>query len=149
MLFKTHLATTLFSVLFLISHVEYKFAFLVVALVAGVLPDIDSGFSIPGKQSLFRPLRFLTRHRGFFHSLTFCILVTAFLVAYLPIYALPFFLGYSLHLFADSFTVDGIKPFWPFRYESRGLLKTGSVFEHALFIGFCIVDAVLIANFFL
>lgn len=149
MLFKTHLAMTLFSVLFLISHVEYKFAFFVVALVAGILPDMDSGFSSSGKTGLFKPLSVLTRHRGLFHSLTFCMIVTLLLAFYFPIYSLPFFLGYSLHLFADSFTVEGIKPLWPLRYESKGPLRVGSAFEHALFIGLCIVDVVLVINFFL
>lgn len=148
MLFKTHVALTLFSILFLIDHVQYKFAFVVVALVAGVLPDIDSGFSTLGKHGLFRPLQLLTRHRGIIHSFTFCVLVAAVLTAYFPIYALPFFLGYSLHLFADCFTVEGIRPFWPFKLESKGPLRVGSSLEELLFIGFCIVDVVLIANFF-
>lgn len=148
MLFKTHIVFTLFSVLFLIDHVHYKFAFVVVALVAGVLPDIDSGFSTLGKHRLFRPVQLFTRHRGIIHSFTLCILVTLALAAYFPIYSLPFFLGYSLHLFADCFTVEGIRPFWPFKFESKGPLRVGSALEEVLFIGFCIVDVVLVASFF-
>lgn len=137
---------TLFSILFLIEHVNYKIAFFVVALIAGVMPDLDSGF---GNKGGLRILKFLSNQGGVLHSLTFCILVTIVLAAYLPIYALPFFLGYSLHLFADSFTVEGIRPFWPLHHESKGPLRAGSSFESALFIGFCIVDFVLVVNFFL
>lgn len=143
MQFKTHFAMTLFSVLFLIEHTHYKIAFFIVALIAGVMPDLGSG-----TKGGLRFLRFLGQG-GLLHSLTFCILITIILAAYFPIYALPFFLGYSLHLFADSFTVEGIRPFWPLHYESKGPLKQGSSFESALFIGFCIVDFVLVINFFI
>ena len=147
MLFKTHVAMTLFAVLFLFEHVEYTFAFIVISLISGVLPDIDSGFSTLGKRRIFKPVQILTHHRGFFHSLTFCIGISALLAFYFPIYALPFFLGYGLHLFADSFTVEGIRPFWPLKIESKGRLRVGSAFEGALFIGFCIIDVVLIFVF--
>lgn len=149
MLFKTHVVLTLFSVLFLLDHVQYKFVFVVVALIAGILPDIDSGFSTLRKQGLFKTSSFFTRRTGIIHSFTFCTLVSVLLAAYLPIYALPFFLGYSLHLFADCFTTEGIRPFWPLKVESKGPLRVGSSLEQVLFIGFCIVDVVLVINLFL
>lgn len=148
MLFKTHIAITLFSVFFLVHHVTHTFAFIIVALVAGVLPDVDSGFSTLGKRALFRPVQALTRHRGLIHSFTFCLFVTIFLSLYFPIYALPFFLGYGLHLFVDSFTVEGIRPFWPLKSESRGVLRVGSPLEEVIFVCFCIADLVLAVRFF-
>jgi membrane-bound metal-dependent hydrolase YbcI (DUF457 family) len=43
-----------------------------------------------------------------------------------PVIALGFFLGYGLHLFADSFTKEGITPFYPFsRMKSSGGITTG------------------------
>ncbi|MEK6858703.1 MAG: metal-dependent hydrolase [Nanoarchaeota archaeon] len=149
MMFRTHVALTLFSIFFLIQHVQYKFAFFVVALIAGIFPDIGSGFSLFGGTRLVGSSRITSSIHGFFHSLTFVLVASALLAIYLPIYALPFFLGYSLHLFADSFTIEGIKPFWPLRYESKGPLKSGSSVESMLFVGFCIVDFVLLINFFL
>ncbi len=149
MMFRTHVALTLFSIFFLIQHVHYKFAFFVVALIAGIFPDIGAGFSLFGGKRLVGTSRITPYIHGFFHSLTFVLVVSALLAIYLPIYALPFFLGYSLHLFADSFTVEGIRPFWPLRYESKGPLRSGSSVESMLFIGFCIVDFVLLINFFL
>lgn len=149
MLLKTHLAIALFSILFLIDHVTYKFAFVIITLVATVLPDVGSAFSLFRKRGETRPAQFLSRHRGFIHSLTFCALLSFLLTAYFPIYALPFFLGYSIHLFADSFTVEGIRPLWPLKFHSKGPVRVGGSVEHVLFVGFCIVDAVLLFGFFI
>ena len=68
---------------------------------------------------------------------------------YLPVLALPFFLGYAMHLLTDSFTVEGIRPFWPFKSVSKGMLRVGGSIEQAIFIGFCIVDLVLLVSLFL
>lgn len=149
MLLKTHLAVAIFSILFMIEHVTYKFAFVVLVLVATVIPDIDSGFSTIGRQGLFRPVQMFTKHRGLIHSFTLCLIFTAILVLYFPIYSLPFFLGYGLHLLLDSFTVDGIKPFWPLRYESKGLLRVGSAFEQVIFLVFCGLDLIFMVQFFI
>jgi len=144
---KTHLAIVVFSILFLIEHVTYKFAFVVVALLATFIPDIDSGFSTLGKWNIFRPIQFFTKHRGVIHSFTLCVIFSVALALYLPIYALPFFLGYSIHLFADSFTVEGIRPFWPLKRMSQGPLHVGGTLENVLFVGFCIVDFVFLISF--
>ena len=145
---KTHLVIGVFAVLLLIGHVNYKTAFVFVALAATILPDIDSGFSTIGKHKVFKIFQFFTQHRGVFHSFSMCLLISFLIALYFPIFAFPFFLGYSVHLFADSFTVEGIRFFWPFKARSAGLLKVGGVTEHALFIGFCIVDLVMLFLFF-
>jgi membrane-bound metal-dependent hydrolase YbcI (DUF457 family) len=67
----------------------------------------------------------------------------------LPIAALGFFLGYSLHLFLDSFTIDGIMPFWPLRKKSSFGLKTGGKIETSLFLGLVILDVFVIIILFL
>lgn len=144
MLTRTHLAIGFFAALFLLDRVTYQFTFILVTLFSSILPDLDTAFSVIGKRKLFRPIQFFTRHRGVFHSFTLCLVVSIFFALYFPILALPFFLGYGLHLLADSFTVDGIRPFWPFKKCSAGPLRVGSSFEDVLFIGFCIVDGVLI-----
>ena len=147
MLMKTHLAIGIFAAFLLLDKVTYGVAFFIVTLVASLLPDIDSGFSTLGKQGIFKPIQFLTRHRGFIHSFTICVIISVILSLYLPILALPFFLGYGLHIFADSFTVDGIRPFWPLRYESKGILRVGSLVEEMLFTIFCILDGGLFLRF--
>jgi inner membrane protein len=144
MLTKTHLAIGFFASLLLLDRITYGITFIIVVLFSSILPDLDTAFSVIGKKTIFRPIQFFTKHRGFFHSFTFCLAVSLFFAWYFPILALPFFLGYGLHLFADAFTVDGIRPFWPFKKSSSGMLRVGSAFEDVLFIGFCIADGVLV-----
>jgi len=146
MLIKTHLLITLFFVLLFLSAVEQKLIFVVVALIATFIPDVDSRFSTFGRPKIARLLQFFTRHRGITHSFTFLFLITFFLVLFFPVIALPFFLGYGLHLFADSFTVDGITPFHPFRKKSKGRIRTGGKSEVGVLVFFIIADLLLIVG---
>lgn len=148
MLFKTHLVIGLCIALFLIQHMESPFVFLIVVLAASALPDIDSGFSTFGKHWSLKPLQWLTRHRGIFHSFTLCIFLSFVLAWYVPVLALPFFLGYSIHLFADALTVEGIRPFWPFAKTSTGHIRVGGPVEDALFLIFSILSVILFALLF-
>lgn len=143
MLIKTHLAITLFFVLILISSVESKLVFVLVALIATFIPDIDSRFSSVGRRKIARVLQWFTRHRGITHSFTFLILITLFLVLFFPIISLGFFLGYGLHIFSDGFTKDGIRPFYPLKKRVNGSLKTGGRVETGIFVAFVIVDVFL------
>jgi len=52
MLIKTHLAITLFFALLLIGYVNSPILFLVVALIATYIPDIDSKHSKIGKNMI-------------------------------------------------------------------------------------------------
>ena len=144
MLIHTHLSITLFFVLLFISSVESKLAFVLVALLATFIPDIDSKFSKIGKRKIFRILQFFVKHRGVMHSFIFLSLITLFLVLFFPIIALPFFLGYSLHLFADSFTIKGIKPFYPWKKVSLGKIRTGGKSEVFIFVVFIVLDLFLL-----
>src|SRR3989338_1668484 len=89
--------------------------------------------SFLGRKKLFRPLQWFVKHRGFFHSLIFCILVAGIFAFYYPIFALPFFLGYGGHLLLDSFTDNGIRPFWPLKKEIKGFIKTNGNVEKGIF----------------
>ena len=148
MLIKTHFAIVSFALLLMFNSVTYKFAFIAIALVTTLLPDIDNGFSTFGKHAIFRPVQFLTKHRGVIHSLTFCLIVSLFFSVYFPLFALPFFLGYGLHLLADAFTIEGIKAFWPLSWEFKGPVRVGGTIEQTLFIGFCIADIILFVSLF-
>lgn len=143
MLGKTHLAIGVFAALLLLEKVTHPFVFFPLVIIASLLPDVDTAFSFLGRKSFFRPLQWITNHRGFFHSFTFAFLASGILAFYFPLAAFPFFLGYSLHLFVDSFTVDGIRAFWPLAERTCGRLRVGGSLEHAIFIGFCIADLVL------
>ena len=140
MLIRTHLAITIFAILFFISSVNNKLVFVAVALIATFLPDADTGFSSLGKKKIMKPIQIFVRHRGFLHSLTFLFLLTVIFITYTPTIALAFFLGYFLHIFADSFTMEGIKPFYPFSKMLNGKLKTGGKKEVTIFVFFILAD---------
>ena len=148
MIWRTHLAITLLFVLIFIPHINYPIIFSIVALLACLLVDIDTYYSYVGNVVLLRPLQFFTKHRGMIHSLTLAILLSILIALVSPEIALPFFLGYGLHVFVDSFTVDGIRPFWPYKGESKGLARTGAGFENIIFVVFLLLD-LLVAYFLL
>ncbi len=145
MLTRTHLAITLFFVLIFISYIENKAVFVVVAFLATLIPDIDSKYSKSGNKKTFRLLQFFVNHRGFFHSYIFLLLITLFFALFIPVLAFAFFLGYSVHLFTDSFTKKGIQPFYPYKKTLSGSIRTGGRIEIIVFTFFVLADLFLIA----
>jgi len=146
MLLKTHYAITLFFIILFFSSVEHKLVFILTALVGTQLPDVDSRYSKIGQKKIARILQWFTKHRGMIHSFTFLVSLTIILVLVWPVAAFGFFLGFGLHLLADSFTPYGIMPFYPLKKKSIGIVKTGGSLETGLLVGFMIVDSVLILN---
>ena len=140
MLTKTHLAISILAILIFINAVENKIIFVIAVLVATLMPDIDSKFSGVGRRLIFRPLQFFVRHRGIFHSFTLLFLITLVLVFFVPILAFGFFLGYSLHIFADSFTMNGIRIFYPVGKSVSGKIRTGGKIETGIFVLFVLAD---------
>jgi len=149
MLIRTHLLITIFFILILFSSLENKAVFVVVALIATFIPDIDTKFSRLGKKRIFRPLQFFVSHRGFFHSFTFLIIISFIFYLFLPIIVLPFALGYGTHLLADSFTIQGIRPFYPLKTRIKGKIKTGGRLETLVLVCFLIVDLLLLFSMML
>lgn len=143
MLIKTHLAVTLFFALLFIPFVKLPLLFLIIALLATYLPDIDSRHSKIGHHFFLRPIQWFAKHRGFVHSFTFLILITLGLVLFFPFVSLAFFVGYGSHLIADSFTIEGIKPFYPSKISTRGRVRTGGVSETNVFVFFILIDIIL------
>lgn len=144
MLLRTHLAFTILLLIIFIPSVSNKLLFLGVVLIAGLLPDIDSGFSTVGKHKVFKIFQFFIRHRGFIHSFTFCMAVTIAIAFVFPVASLGFFLGYGFHLFLDSFTIEGIMPFWPLRKKSYWHIKTGGRIESSFFLTIVLIDIVFV-----
>jgi membrane-bound metal-dependent hydrolase YbcI (DUF457 family) len=144
MLIKTHLAIGIFAAVFFLPHINNKLIFVPVVLIASILPDIDTGFSTLGKKRLFKPVQLLAKHRGIFHSFTLCVIVSVIFAFYLPILAFSFFLGYAIHLFADSWTLEGIKPFWPFKTLLKGHVKVGGIIEETVFMTFIVLDIIFL-----
>jgi membrane-bound metal-dependent hydrolase YbcI (DUF457 family) len=140
MFIRTHLAITFFGILLLISSVENKIFFVIFALIATYIPDVDTAYSRIGKKKIFGFLRVFVRHRGFVHSFTFLFLAVLVLLIVYPVAAAGFFIGYGLHIFSDSFTLEGITPFYPWGKKVCGDVKTGGKTETIIFIVFVFVD---------
>jgi len=147
MMLKTHLAITFLFVLLFISHITgifNKILFFVVVLISSMLPDIDMRYSTIGKSKLARPFQLFIKHRAFVHSLTFCIILTLILVFLYPVLALSFFIGYSIHLFVDSLTPEGIAFFWPYKEKSKGKIRTNGIIDRSLFLIFLGLDIIAV-----
>ena len=144
MMTRTHLAIVAFAILDLIGYVENKLVFVTIALIATLIPDIDTEFSSLGKKRIFRSLQWFVKHRGLIHSFTFLILITILFTLFIPFLAFGFFVGYSLHLFADSFTIDGIQPFFPVKKKIAGKIRVGGIVEVSVFVFFVLADAFLL-----
>jgi len=122
MLLRTHLAITLFFILLLVPFDSGLFLFVPVALIATMLPDIDTKFSKIGRH--FKLLNFFMKHRGAIHSFSFLLVISVFIFLLFRQVFFPFVLGYSSHLIADSMTLSGIKPFYPLKFRVKGMIKT-------------------------
>ncbi len=144
MMFRTHLAISVAVALYFMPLVNNPWIFVPIVLISGLMPDIDSGMSGLGRKIVFKPVQMMTNHRGIFHTYTLCIALSILFALFIPSLALPFFLGYSFHLFSDSFTSQGIKPFWPFKYVSKGVVRSGGRTDAIIFYCFVSVDVVLI-----
>lgn len=145
---KTHLALSVLIAVLFLSHISNKFLFIFIVLIATIIPDIDTGFSTAGRNIFLKPLQFFVRHRGILHSFSFCVIASFLIAWFLPQAALAFFLGYGFHLFLDSFTREGIMPFWPWRKVSSGIFKTGGRMEASLFVTLLILDLLAVVVFF-
>lgn len=149
MLMKTHVAMGMVGVLLLLPEVSHKLVFLIGTLFASLLPDIDIYNSYLGNRWYLRPFQWATKHRGVLHSFTFAIIVSLLFALVIPVIALPFFLGYSIHLFADSFTHEGIRPFWPLKDEIAGKIRVGGTIEQGIFYGTLLACFVLFIGMFI
>jgi inner membrane protein len=143
MLLRTHFAISIFAILLLINSIEGKLLFVLATLIFTAVPDVDTSNSKLGKMKIFRPLQFFVKHRELFHSYRFLILLSLVFLFLVPKLVLPFFLAYSLHIFADSFTKQGIVLFYPFKKKLRGSIKSGGKVEVSVFVFFVLIDVLL------
>jgi membrane-bound metal-dependent hydrolase YbcI (DUF457 family) len=149
MLSKTHLSVGFANALYFLPFVTNKLIFFPIALFASILPDIDTPLSKVGNKKILRPLQWLFSHRGFIHSYSFCILISLLFALYIPVLAFPFFLGYSFHLFLDSFTIDGIRAFYPSNKTYNGPVRVGGSIENVILISMIVVDFALLVHLFI
>jgi inner membrane protein len=145
MLLRTHLALAVLLIILFIPYVDEKLIFTVIVILSACVPDIDSKFSSWGRHLILRPLQLIVKHRGVLHSLTFAIFAAVAIAIFWPVASFGFFIGYSTHLIADSFTKEGIQPFWPLKGKSHGFIVTGGRIEETFFIFLIFLDVSLIA----
>jgi inner membrane protein len=143
MLLKTHLAIAIFFILLFVEHIQNKFIFVSMVLIATALPDLDNASSEMGKYLIFKPFQFFVKHRGFVHSFTTAIVLSIIIAYFWPVASLGFFIGYSVHLISDSFTKQGIQPFWPLKTKSSGFINSGGRIEESLFFSLIFVNIIL------
>ena len=144
MLFKTHIVFSLAVYFILSNFIEMPTFVLGFVLLSTVFVDIDIKNSKFGNHWYFRPLQWITKHRGFLHSLIFAIL-SSLVIGSLNLWAgFGFFVGYISHLFLDCWTKSGIRLFWPFKWKIKGFIKSGGIIEDVVFVLLLLENVLLI-----
>jgi len=116
--------------------------FFIMVLLGSVLPDIDERRSRINRWSgIFGIIiAFFAKHRGFFHSLLFYIILLIVISIYWSnYYAWGLFLGYFAHLLGDGITRMGVPIFYPLsKFKIKGPIKVGGLTEAIILIGLAI-----------
>lgn len=134
MLFRTHFTIALFVGILLTRFFENKILFIILVVCFGLLADLDTPFSKIGRRKCFRPIQWLAGHRKIFHSFFLVGLFSAVLFLFSEFLMWCCLIGYSSHLIADMFTIQGIQPLYPLEYKIKGFIKTGSFGELVVFV---------------
>ncbi len=143
---KTHLIIGFFVAIFFIPDVKNKLIFFPVVMIASLIPDIDSVIAPKKDFKMLKPLKSKS-YKDFMHSYTLCIILSALLAFFYPLLALPFFIGYSFHLFFDSLTVPGTTPFWPLKIKSKGFIVPGGKTEKIITLVLSFLSILLIFRY--
>jgi len=134
MLFRTHIVFSV-SVYFLLSYIlEMPFFVLAFFVLGAAFVDIDEGNSKLGKRWFFRPLQWLSKHRGILHTLFLAVLLSC-IVGMVSLWGgFGFFVGYISHLLLDCFTKSGVRILWPLKFRIKGFVKSGGTLEDTIFV---------------
>ena len=134
MLFRTHIMFSL-AVYFLLTYfLEMPLFVLFFVLLGTGFVDIDAKSSKFGNHWYFRPLQWITKHRGFLHSLIAGVIFSLVIGAINLWAGFGFFVGYVSHLFLDCFTKSGVRLFWPFKFKIKGFVRSGGMIEDIVFV---------------
>ncbi|MDH3353373.1 MAG: metal-dependent hydrolase [Nanoarchaeota archaeon] len=146
MLFRTHILFSLAVYFFLRDFLPMSIWVLFFVLLAAAFVDVDIGKSKIGNHWFFRPLQWLTKHRGFLHSLGASILFSLIVASFSRWAGIGFFIGYISHLFLDCLTKAGVYLFWPFKWKVRGFIRSGGIFEDVIFSLLFLWDGFIVAR---
>ena len=140
---KTHLSVGFLAALLGIHALQpaNQVMFLMIALFASLLPDIDHPNAKIGRH--VKIIGFLFEHRGFFHSIwaiAFFTLLVHIATANL-VYSMAFMLGYASHILVDCLTPRGIMLLHPLsKFKIRGFVTTGGVIEYLIFVFLVLIN---------
>lgn len=141
MLFRTHL---IFGILAsLLIYKLFNFDYWIFILIGSFLPDLDVPNSKFGKMFF---LRFFFKHRGFFHSIIFGILLGWSVYSFNSNYGIGILIGFLSHVILDGMSVNGIRLFYPFKFKVKGFVKVGGMFESVLFYCIFAFDVLLLVK---
>lgn len=137
MMFRTHLAIGILSSLLINEYFQTGFLFSFVLIMSTSLPDIDHQGSWIGRRLWIfsKPINLIFGHRGITHSI-FIPLGLLGVSSYDDHFhlGLAVMLGYLTHIFADSFTSEGVKVAYPIsKIVFSGPIKTNGLAEFAIF----------------
>lgn len=137
MMFRTHLAIGAISALLIKDYFQTSLLFSLVLIASTSLPDIDHQGSWIGRRLWIfsRPINIIFGHRGITHSIFIPLLLLFILAHYrYATLGLAVMIGYATHIFADSFTSEGVKIAYPFSKKViSGPLNTNGIGEFAIF----------------
>lgn len=130
-----------------------------IVIFASLLPDIDEPGSYIGTRFsiLAWPIKLAFGHREITHTTLMALFLTGIIYWILPSIAIPFFIGYFSHIFADFFFNSGVPMLYPLKRGRQRfwfVFQTGSwaeyavmtVFSLALFAVLLIYQASFILN---
>lgn len=156
-MFKTHLIISILIGLLTFEFFEINWLiFILLVVLAGILPDIDIPTSTVG--SLVKPLsnfiNMLFGHRGIMHSIFVPIMLLLVFVYFNKFeYGMAILIGYVGHLIADAVSLEGINFLHPFfRFKVRGFIKVGGFLEYVIFIAllfFSFVEMLKLALYYI
>ncbi|MBI2452233.1 metal-dependent hydrolase [Candidatus Pacearchaeota archaeon] len=145
---KTYLSVALAVALYFLPHVNNKIIFIPAVLISTLIPEIENPNFFKKGFKIFTTTKEDLPKNGILHTYTFCIMVSLIFAFFYPVLALPFFLGYSFHLLLDTFTPQGIRPFWPLKQRTSGKVAPGGKIEKTIFYIFIIFDIALLLKLF-
>jgi len=107
-------------------------SFLIIAVLASMIPDIDNPSSKIGKKVKIVGVMF--KHRGFFHSLPALVIFTYLIhVFFSTATTFAFFTGYFSHLLLDNLNYQGVYWLYPLTWRIKGFTNSNSTFEKIFF----------------
>lgn len=146
MLFRTHIVFSLAVYFLLREFLLMPVWVLFFILFSTAFVDIDIKNSKAGNRWYFRPLQWLTKHRGFLHSLSAGIFLSLVIALFSKWAGFGFLVGYVSHLFLDCLTKAGVYLFWPLDWKIKGFVKSGGIIEDVVFVLLLLLDIFIVGK---